>query len=71
MEMWSYITLTPGVKYIKLRISDLWIYPYFRKMENESIDKIRKYRKNVHNTEIQSFITLTPGVKLIKLRISD
>ena len=33
-------------------------------MENESLDKIRKYTGNIRNTEIWSFITLTPGVNL-------
>ena len=40
----QYIQIAPGVNGIKLRISILQIFsPYFRKMENESLDKILKY----------------------------
>ena len=61
-----FLFLHPGVNVIKLRISILWIFsPYFRKMENESLDKMQKYRENSRKTEIRIFITLAPGVNVI------
>ena len=50
-----------GVNVIQLRSSVLRTFsPYFRKRENKSLDKIRKYGENIRKTEIRSFITLTP-----------
>ena len=58
--------LHSGVNVIKLSISILrTISPYFRKMENKSLDKKLKYGVNICKMEIGSLITLAPACKFL------